>query len=876
MKNLFLALAFFITLPIVTSAQGVRGTIVDEKGEPLPMASIYLPSERTGTISNTNGNYEIALDPGEYDLVFQSLGFRTRTFHLTIRETWLELDITLEPQSIQLREVVVNPSGEDPAYAIMRKAIGMAPYYLRQTNRYQADVYLKGSFRMDKVPRLLKNNLTISVNDVEAPVEEGRTYTMESMNEITFVAPDTFKHTVLASRSSFPAGDEATALGFINSSFYEPDNGMVISPLAPHAMRHYKYRYEGYFEDGEVEVNKIKVIPRRKSQQLVNGYVYIVQDLWNLHSIDVKAEMFFGDVGVKQVFQPVKEGAWLPVTHQFDLDVAMMGVKAVVDYSGSVKYKQVELNDDLEAPDFLQIATSESMEEEESEVPVEEEQTREQRKIETLLAKDDLNNREMMQLARLMEKASEQEEEDKSRDLELTSTYDMEVKKDSIQRDSSFWETRRPIPLTPLEQESFALGDSLAAVSAAKKDSASADEDGLLDKVAGFTTFGKRFFLADSSFMINYNGLIGLGNVNFNPVDGWNYKQSIDVIWKQDSVHRFQLFPEIGYAFSREALFGKVRGQQTYAPMLRGEFRFSAGEETADFKSSSYAVNPWTDMAASLIFKENYKRYFGRRFAEISNGIDLSNGLRWDLSASYEWMEPRINNSNYSFFNQDEDYYFNIPENEQLYFSHLEQQESFSWGTTLTYTPHYFYRVYKGRKIMSHSDYPTFLFSVKQGVPAFNSSADYLFLEGGVKQEKEAGFFPALSWAAHGGWFARNEAMHFSHFKHFNASTMPVRITGSPAFRLLDDYAASTNEWYFQGHLKYSSPYLLLKRLPVLSNRMWQESLHLDYLHTPLLRNYTQVGYSIDQIFFMGSVGVFAGFEEGDFEHWGISAVLQF
>lgn len=681
MKNLFFALSLFIALPVIASGQGVRGTIVDENGDPVPMAGIYLPSERTGTASNSDGKYEISLAPGEYDLVFQSLGFRTRTFHLTIRKTWLDLDITLEPQSIQLREVVVNPSGEDPAYAIMRKAIGMAPYYLRQTNRYLADVYLKGSFRMDNIPRLLKNNLTISVNDVEAPLEEGRTYTMESMNEITFIAPDTFQHNVLASRSSFPAGDEATALGFINSSFYEPDNGMVISPLAPQAMRHYKFRYEGYFEDGDVEVNKIKVTPRRKSQQLVNGYIYIVQDLWNIHSLDVEAEMFFGDIGVKQVFQPVKEGAWLPVTHQFDLDVSMMGVKAVVDYSGSVKYKEVELNEELTTPDILLSENEHSVPVNEDEnVAEDKEQSKEEKKLEALLAKEDLSNREMMQLARLMEKTSEKEEDSHPKELELISTYNMTVKKDSLKQDSAFWENRRPIPLTPLEQESYALGDSLAAVHAAEKDSASNDREGWMDKAAGFATFGRRFFFADSSVMVNYNGLIGLRNVNFNPVDGWNYKQLLGIVWKQDSVNRMELSPELGYAFSREALMWKVRAKQTYAPMLRGQINVGAGDETSDFKSSDFAVNSWVDMVASLAFKENYKRYFGRRFVDVYNALDLANGLRWNVSAAYEWIVPRLNNSNYSFFYRDKDYHSNIPENSTLLFGHLEPQESFRGG----------------------------------------------------------------------------------------------------------------------------------------------------------------------------------------------------
>lgn len=873
LKPIIFLLAIF--LPALSLAQGVRGTIVDENGDPLPMVSIYMPSEQVGTTTNHEGKYEVLLDPGEYKLVFRSLGFKHREFKLTIRKTWIDLDLTLEPQSYQLREVVVNPSGEDPAYAIMRKAIGLAPYYLRQTERYNAEVYLKGSFRMNHIPRLLKNKLTVGSNGTEVPMEEGRTYTMESMNEITFIAPDTFRQTVLASRSSFPAGDESTALGFINSSFYEPDNGMVISPLAPQAMRHYNFRYEGYFDEAGFEINKIKVTPKRKSQQLVSGYVYIVQDLWNLHSVDVEAEMFFGDVKVKQVFQPVRENAWLPVNHQFDLDVAMMGVKAVVDYSGSVKYKEVELNDELETPEFLVEIKEATVEEE----PAEEGTAQapkniNQEKIDELLARDELSNREMMRLAKLMEKESDKKEVPES--LELTSTYKMEVKKDSVKRDSAYWETMRPVPLTPLEQESFALGDSLARASENKSDSTEKKEKGLLGRIAGFSAFGKRFYMADSAVTINYGGVIGLGNVNFNPVDGWLYKQSLRLNWRQDSMHRMTFTPQVTWAFSREALMWNAHLSQTYAPMQRGRLEVSAGDETTDFKPGAIDVAPFADMVAALFFKENYKRYFDRRFFTIQNGLDLANGLRWNLSATYEQMKPLQNNSDFSFFEKDEDYYPNIPENAALETGHLMEQNSLSWRAGLTYTPRHFYRIRNGRKIMAHSEYPTFSLAVEHGVSAFNSDADYLLVEGSVKQEKEAGFFPALSWEAGGGWFARNEHMHFSRFRHFSGSTIPVRLTGGSSFRLLNDYTSSINEWYVTGHLKYSSPYLLLKNLPVLSNRLWQESLHLNYLHTPQLTHYTQLGYSIDQIFFMGSVGVFAGFENGEYEHWEISAVLEF
>ena len=94
-------------------------------------------------------------------------------------------------------------TGEDPAYMIMRKAIGLAPYYLNNISRYKAEVYLKGNLVINKIPRILQksmkmettsNSATLSVGSKPKKEEKvfkaGDSFFMESMNEIEFTAPD--------------------------------------------------------------------------------------------------------------------------------------------------------------------------------------------------------------------------------------------------------------------------------------------------------------------------------------------------------------------------------------------------------------------------------------------------------------------------------------------------------------------------------------------------------------------------------------------------------------------------------------------------------------------------------------------------------------
>ena len=59
------------------SAQ-LKGTITDIDNQPIPFVNIYIENSYTGTTSNEQGNYELALSkPGTYTIVFQFLGFKT-------------------------------------------------------------------------------------------------------------------------------------------------------------------------------------------------------------------------------------------------------------------------------------------------------------------------------------------------------------------------------------------------------------------------------------------------------------------------------------------------------------------------------------------------------------------------------------------------------------------------------------------------------------------------------------------------------------------------------------------------------------------------------------------------------------------------------
>lgn len=147
-------IAFFVlTLNTITiSAQELSGTISDDNGETIPSATIFIKEIVTGTTTNERGIYQIRLPKGVYHIVFQSLGYQTQEVTIEISNQFTQRDVVLLRQPISIREIKVYSGKEDPAYAIMRKAIAHAPKNLKAVKKFQSEIYIKGSLLIKKLP----------------------------------------------------------------------------------------------------------------------------------------------------------------------------------------------------------------------------------------------------------------------------------------------------------------------------------------------------------------------------------------------------------------------------------------------------------------------------------------------------------------------------------------------------------------------------------------------------------------------------------------------------------------------------------------------------------------------------------------------------
>ncbi|MBC8153206.1 MAG: carboxypeptidase-like regulatory domain-containing protein, partial [Bacteroidetes bacterium] len=143
--NLRLLLAFLFSTQLVLAQSGARGTIRNAKGEPLPYASVVAKGTPSGTMANAEGRYDLPLKPGQYELIFQFLGFKKQAKTVVVGSSPIDVDVTLAEQSFNLQEVNVGRSKEDPAYSIMRRAIAKARFHQLQVSSYTARYYTKST-----------------------------------------------------------------------------------------------------------------------------------------------------------------------------------------------------------------------------------------------------------------------------------------------------------------------------------------------------------------------------------------------------------------------------------------------------------------------------------------------------------------------------------------------------------------------------------------------------------------------------------------------------------------------------------------------------------------------------------------------------------
>ncbi len=860
---IFYRVLMLLLLSTSAFAGGIRGVVKTTKGEPLAYAAIAVKGTNLGTMANAEGRYELTLQPGRHEVIFQYLGFKTILKMVEVTADFQTLDATLEEQALNINEVKVGSKSEDPAYTIMRRAIAKSRFHALQVASYTARAYIKTTGVATQIPFFAEKALK------KEGIEEGRPILNESVNEITFRQPNNYQQRIISTRNSLD-NTAPSPNAFVLASFYDPTVGDAVSPLSPKAFGYYKFEYEGSFREGDLEVNRIKVIPRSYGEGVFKGKIYIIENTWAIHSLDLQTTVQSLDVDVKQVFNPVQQ-IWMPTNLQFRFGGSMMGFSREFKYIISMTYKNLIVN-----PAFKESVTVLDEKFEKPANDLTKKDLRTKKLNELARQQKEVSTKQMRKMMKEYEKQERQERKEQKEDVNVVRNDSVIIDSMANKRSDTFWNEIRTIPLTEIETKSYKHSDSLRIAKQIefKADSTKVKRDS--SKINFISILTGRSFRLSKKWVLDYEGPFQPQNATYNTVDGYVLESSFNFKRQFNRDNTYYIKPLVRYAFGREAVSGIMT--TGWAGRRRG-ISLTGGRYVAQFNADN-PISANVNTTSTLWFENNFMKIYEKDFGKLSFNYarladvfsikgNLEYGRRYELT-NLENARPWIRWNQFAFspnapFNQE---YSNKFAAKELNYR-FETHEALTFDISITWRPGQQYRIYNGRKRYLNNKNPSVILKYSKGIPNIaNSVVDYDLVELSLKQDVQTGVRSELHYIFSAGTFLNNRSVYFMDYKHFMGNQAFVQYGDAFAqFRALNYYRYSTSERFLEAHVINESRRLLLTRIPFVRLAGLKENLMVHYLLTPTLPHYTELGYGLDGLipgfpfFRVEAVAVFQDFK---------------
>lgn len=767
MKNLLvLSLLLFTHL---TFSQ-IKGVVRDDKGKPISYATIIVERTQQGTISNDKGQYELLLqNEGEYNLVYQFLGYKTVRKKISYKNTLQVVDVILQEEEFQLDDIVIKV-GKNPADDIIRKAIKNKGKNTAGMSSYTADFYSKGVIKTLKLPKFLQNKIT--VNDQKAigmdSIGKGMLYLSETVSELKYQKPNKLKEHIVASKVS--GNDNGYSFNTADESFYDfYDNHLsiagigtkLISPLADAAFSYYKYNLEAVIKDQGVVINKVKVIPKSKAQPVFEGDLYLVEETGAIYGVDLKVsgislqEPIIEEININQnFFYNVSNKSWVKRSQNIDLTFGALGA------SIQGVFLSVFNNYNFE-PQFTR------------------------------------------------------------------ATFDKEIlsfAKDVNKQDDSFWNRNRLFALSDEELKDYHFKDSVRVVrdSPAYKDSIRAkyNKFSVEDVLMGYTYTGK-----DDRYKLSYDGVIGIDQIGFNTVQGFTMNTNLRATLFSNDKKSYSIAKvnfDYGFASDRFRAYGHL--YHKFNDKSQSSFYVKGGSQIKQFYGEN--INEYINTAFSLLARKNYAKYYNNEELYIGyGGKFVEEAIRIHAAMGYEERSALFNNANGSFYQGSRAYTSNNPldpYNNESAAIDLHHLYKFKLGVGLSLGMKYI--TYPDKRVyMSNRKYPSINLQYEKGFAGSTNSLNYDLIEVKFNQLVPVSNKGELDYNIKFGHYFGGEGISFVDQKHFAGNQTHLNINRDELsyFNLLPYYSLSTNKSYMETHIEYDFKGYLINKIPLLRWTGW-------------------------------------------------------
>lgn len=815
MKTFFISLLFLIAYH--AEAQRVFGSVTDDNGNPLPFASIIIKNTHLGVTTNSEGYFEIQLKPGSYSIECRYIGYTVAEKRVVLEGRDAEVDFVMHQQQLQLDEIVIRKSGEDPAYEIIRNAIRQRPYYEGQVSSFSADVYVKGLIRLLHLPDKVLGKKVEEKDRKEMIMDssgQAILYLSESLTHVSVQKPENMKMEVLASRVSGSNGFGFDFPVFID--FYQNNVDVskstlskrgFVSPIADNALNFYSYHFMGSFFENGKQVNAIKVIPRRSYEPLFSGIINITEGDWRIFSCKLLLTstsqlQILDTLEISQIHIPEFRDVWRIRNQSIYFHVKQLGI-AANGYFVNV-YSNYDLNPKFPKGFYDRVIIK----------------------------------------------------------------YDSTSNKKSPQ----FWDSTRPVPLEPDEVKDYKEKDSLKVL----RDSTVYNRDslrkaqgktGMLDIL--WTGIEKNLYTKTRPVQFRSEPLIK--TIQYNTVEGMVLNPSVVLSgyskWLGtttsvivDARYGFanrHLNPWIGFTFSNRKNPG---GRNTFRNY---EYFLAGGKRVSQF----FKLSNWdglTNSIATLLYGQNNMKLYENYFFKTGYRRNWESGSQFEIKGLFEDRLPLQNTTDFVLNKKWEKRLTpNYPV--EILDAPFTRHQAVVLHASFSFQPGQRYIQYPNVRYSLGSDYPVFSIEYEKAIPGvFGSDEDFDKWQFGIKDDMKLRLAGTIRYNLKVGGFLNASRVFVQDYKHFHSSMSHIAEEYNSSFQYATDYQYSNQSSFFAAfHFEHHAQGLLTNKVPLLKRWNWYLVEGANALHVNPATDHLEFFVGLENIFKMFRFDVLMNIQSG-------------
>lgn len=769
MKYSFLIFTFLIS---VLSFGQIKGTVYNDKGVPISFVTVVVEETQQGVISNENGNYELNLKLEKaktYSLVYQLLGYKSKRIKIEYNGALLLQDVVLEEESSLLDDIVIQV-GNDSADYLIKKAIRKKRDNTNSTGSFTVDFYSKGLVKTLAIPKMIRKKIDEGavMNSGIDSLGKGVVYLSETVSEVKYQKPNQFREHITASKVS--GSNSGYSFNSADESFYDfYDNHIsiadfdvkLISPIADNAFSYYKYKLEATFKDNNRLINKVKVMPKVKTQPAFSGYIFLDDSNAAIYGVDLEItgtsvqQPMIETMNISQsFFYDEKVNNWIKKSQNIEFVFGVLGLKAKGVFLSV--FNNYNFQPNFTRADF---------------------------------------GKELLSYA-----------------------------KDVNKKEDSFWNANRLFSLTEEEIRDYQFKDSIRLVkeSPAYKDSIRRkfNKFHLGDIVGGYN-----YMAPNEKFHFRYSGVVSPNNIGFNTVQGLNLNTNLGVsFYNKEQKSSTHINTNLDYGFASERLrpFGSI--SHYFGDENKTYIYAKGGTKIKQFYSSNIAEY-MNALYSLLMRKNFAKYYNNEEvYVGFATNV-LDHALHIGASAGYEQRKPLFNTTNGSFYTGSRTYISNNPlQPDDFLSAPIEQHHLYKFSFSADIYLGQRIISYPDKKYyMPNKNYPRINLFYEKGFAGSEKRYNYDFVQANLSQSISVTNKGVFDYNVKAGHYFGREGISFVDRKHFAGNETHLNLDSSylKSFGLLPYYSLSTDKSFVETHLEYDFKGFIMNKIPLLRGTSW-------------------------------------------------------